>query len=169
MNDGEPEELLERIEISVAMNHRVLLSNAEGRNQAIDRLANGVAASSKRPVVARGLTRQISAARVEELQLEQRTLDSLSRDVITYALGIPRFACGCSADTSGGPWLSYGDGSPFPTLMERERFSGLTDEDSRVVDELMEAAGSTDLGDSVAFTLAAHNLGELTIRDLLAE
>ena len=76
VNDGELEEPLERIEISVAMNQRVLLSNAEGRNQAIDRLAHCVAASSKCPVVARGLTGQISAARVEELQLEQRTLDS---------------------------------------------------------------------------------------------
>ena len=64
-------------------------------------------------------------------------------------------------------WVTFSDSDGARSA--RERFSGLTDEDSRVVDELMEAAGSTDLGDSVAFTLAAHNLGELTIRDLLAE
>ena len=64
----------------------MLLSNAEGRNQAIDRLAHSVAASSKRPAVARGLTGEISAGHVEHLQLQQLTLDSFGGDVIANAL-----------------------------------------------------------------------------------
>ena len=68
------------------MNQRVLLADTKRRNQTIDRLANGVTAASKRPIVARGLTRQVGATHVEHLELQQLTLDGLRGNIVPNAL-----------------------------------------------------------------------------------
>src|SRR5882672_4788510 len=86
MNDGELEKLLERIEVSIAMQQRVLLPDAERCDQTIDRLPHGVATSAERSVVPRRLTSQVDAAHVEHLELEQLTLDLFRCDVITNTL-----------------------------------------------------------------------------------
>jgi hypothetical protein len=68
------------------MNERVLRANAEGRNQAVDRLANSMSVTAKRPIVKRRLTGQISTAPFEHLKLEQLTLHGLRRTVVPNAL-----------------------------------------------------------------------------------
>ena len=85
MDDGYPESLLERIEISIAMQQRVLLAYTERRDQAIDRLPHGVAAAPQRSILSRRLPRQDDTAVSNTFQLEELALDILGGSLIANA------------------------------------------------------------------------------------
>src|SRR6266852_966095 len=87
VNDRELEELLERIEVSVPMNERVLRANAERRNQAVDRFANSVAVAAKRPIVVSSLVPNALEHLAEDEISEAETL-SVQRRVHPLGLGI---------------------------------------------------------------------------------
>src|SRR6476469_8318134 len=86
MHDGQLEEFLERVEIPVAMQKGMALSDAECRNKAINRLANGTASTSQRSVIAGGLAGQSDAARCEHFESQQKILDLFGGGVVTEAL-----------------------------------------------------------------------------------
>jgi hypothetical protein len=71
MNDVEPEQLLEGIEIAVAMKQRMTLPYAERRDQAIDCLSNGSALRSEGTVVLRCRTGELRASSLEDVQLQE--------------------------------------------------------------------------------------------------
>jgi hypothetical protein len=52
MDDRQPKKLLERVKVSVAMKERVLSTQTEGGDQAINRLSHRVTAASKGAIVA---------------------------------------------------------------------------------------------------------------------
>ena len=85
MHHRQLEEFLERVEVPVAMQKRMARSDAERRNEAVDRLANGAAPSSQRTVIARGLARQVNAAGFEYFEPPQPILD-LFDSVVAEAL-----------------------------------------------------------------------------------
>jgi len=68
------------------MKQRVLLAQAEGRNQTVDGLPHRVTAASKRPIVPRRLACQRHTTCVEELQLQQPPLHVLRDYVVANAL-----------------------------------------------------------------------------------
>jgi hypothetical protein len=86
VDDGEIEKGFERIEVAIAVQRRMMFTQAERRNQAIDRLAYGVSAAAQRAIVPRRISSKVDAARVEHLQLEQLSLDAPGDALVTYAL-----------------------------------------------------------------------------------
>lgn len=86
MDYRESEKCLEWVEVSVAMKERMLFTQAEGRNQAIDRLAYRVAAAPKRLIIVGGFAGQGYAACFEHLQLQQAPLDLLRGRIVADAL-----------------------------------------------------------------------------------
>ena len=64
-----------RIEISIAVQQRVLLADTECGDQAIDGLADGMATAPQHPIVSSCFSRQVDAAGCEHLQLEQLPRD----------------------------------------------------------------------------------------------
>lgn len=80
------EEFLERVEIAVAMQKGMALSDAERGNEAIDRLPNGAASSSHRAVIAGGFARQIDASGCEHFESQQKILDLSGDGVVAETL-----------------------------------------------------------------------------------
>jgi hypothetical protein len=68
------------------MQKRMALSDAERRNEAIDRLLNGATSPSQRPVIACGLAGQIDAAGFEHFKFQQDFLDLFGRFVVAETL-----------------------------------------------------------------------------------
>jgi len=59
MHDSELEELFERIEITIAMQERMLLPNAERGDETIDRLAYRATAAAQETIVSRRVPRTL--------------------------------------------------------------------------------------------------------------
>jgi hypothetical protein len=68
------------------MQQRVLLSQAECRDQVNNGFPNRMAPAPQRPIVARGVARQRHSARFEDLQPRQCSLDLFRHEVVTDAL-----------------------------------------------------------------------------------
>ena len=82
----QPKMIFKRIEISIAMQERVSLLYAYGRNQAIDRLSHRVAAFSKKSVAIRRSHRQRTSARINHHELQQIVPQSSIRSIPTNTL-----------------------------------------------------------------------------------
>lgn len=74
MDYRQAEKLLKRIEVSVPVKQRVLVAQAECRNQTIDGFAHGVTAAAEGATVARRLARERHATCLEHLAFGQRSL-----------------------------------------------------------------------------------------------
>jgi len=68
------------------MQKGMALSNAERRNEAVDRLTNGATSPSQRSVIACGLAGQIDAAGFEYFESQQEFLDLFGRGVVAETL-----------------------------------------------------------------------------------
>ena len=71
MHDSELKELFERIEIAIAMQERMLFSNAERGDQTVDRFAYSATAAAQETIVSRRVARQLDATRLEYLQFNR--------------------------------------------------------------------------------------------------
>ena len=67
MDYGEIEQTFERIEITITVQQRMPVMQAERRDEAVNRLADGVATGAEQPIIARGGSCQLDAARLEDL------------------------------------------------------------------------------------------------------
>lgn len=76
MNDLQVENVLESVEIAIAMQQGVRVLEAERRDEAIDRLPDRPPVSAQRPIVSRGRLRESHAAGVEDLEAAQPPKDS---------------------------------------------------------------------------------------------
>jgi hypothetical protein len=97
MDDLEPEVLLEGIEVAVAVKQRMSFEKAKGRNQAVDRFADGMAALPEEAVVLCRGNRQIFSTGPEDGELQQfaasapeccfvaDTLQDLAKDEVSQA------------------------------------------------------------------------------------
>jgi hypothetical protein len=85
VNNRELKKSFERIEISIAVQQRVLLANTERRDQTVNRLPDSMAAAPQRPIVSRCLRCQVHTA-FEHFQLEELALDILRSELTTNAL-----------------------------------------------------------------------------------
>ena len=86
MNDRQLEVLLEWVKVSIPMKQRVLLTQAECRNEAVDGLPHRVTAAPKRPIVSRRLACQRHAPCLEHLQLHELPFNLLRHHVVADAL-----------------------------------------------------------------------------------
>ena len=86
MNYGEIEQTFERIEITITVQQRMPVMQAERRDEAVNRLADGVATGAEQPIIARGGSCQLDAARLEDLYRQQVALECRRRRVISNAL-----------------------------------------------------------------------------------
>ncbi len=71
MNYAEPKMPLERIEVPVPMQQRVVMTDTVRRDQAVNRFPHGRAATSQGSVVLRCGDRKVRAARIEDGKLGQ--------------------------------------------------------------------------------------------------
>jgi hypothetical protein len=71
MHHAQTDQLLEWIEVTVAVQERVTVTKAERRNEAVDGLANGTALGSEPAVILGGSDSQFNATRFEDLETAQ--------------------------------------------------------------------------------------------------
>jgi hypothetical protein len=86
MHDRELKELFEGIEISIAVKQLMPFTNAERRDETVDRLPYGATSAAQHTIVSGSVPREIDATRLEYLQLQQQLLDIDSRTLIPHAL-----------------------------------------------------------------------------------
>lgn len=68
MYDLKPEERLERIEVAVAVEQCVVVLHAEGSDEAVDGLPNGLASSAQQSIVASRVRGENDPAGLEDLE-----------------------------------------------------------------------------------------------------
>jgi hypothetical protein len=71
MDDGQLEELLERIEVSIAVEQRVMFGQTEGGDQAVDGLSHRMTTTPKGAIVTRRVVGKRNAAGFEDDQLRE--------------------------------------------------------------------------------------------------
>ena len=86
VDDGQLEELLERIEVSIAVEQRVMFAQTEGGDQAVDVLSHRMTTTPKGAIVTRRVAGKRNAAGFEDDQLRELAFDGFRRSVITDAL-----------------------------------------------------------------------------------
>jgi hypothetical protein len=86
VDDRQFEKFLEGVKASVTMKERVLCTEAEGSNQAVDRLPYCVIPAPKGPTVSCRLACRHHAACVEDFQVQQSPLNLLRHNVVADAL-----------------------------------------------------------------------------------
>ena len=86
MDDGEAEELLEGIEVPVAVNQGVLLAKAERRDETVDGLAHRAPAAPQSSIVACRLSGQRDTSRLEDLQLGELAFNISRGQVVADTL-----------------------------------------------------------------------------------
>lgn len=75
MDDGQLEELLEGIEVSIAVEQRVMFAQTEGGDQAVDGLSHRVTTTLKGAIVTRRVAGKRNAAGFEDDQLRELAFD----------------------------------------------------------------------------------------------
>ena len=86
MHDLQAEELLEQVEVAIAVQEDVIVANATRGDQQIDRLPHGVAALPQVPVMAGGFDGERSVVYLDDLELEQLRLNRRRFAIVAKSL-----------------------------------------------------------------------------------
>ena len=86
MHDLQAEELLEQVEVTIAMQEDVIVTNAIRGDQQIDRLPHGVAASPQMPVMAGGFDGERGVVDLDDLELEHLCLNRSCFAIVAKSL-----------------------------------------------------------------------------------
>ena len=68
MHDLQPEDVLERVEVAIAVEQRVRVLEAERRDEAVDGLADGAPAGTQAAMISRSRLRESDATGVEDFE-----------------------------------------------------------------------------------------------------